>query len=59
MKIKYQKLNNYNYKTVLDIKHRLFPESNSDEDYVKYLKNENISNYYLIEFEDVPCATIG
>lgn len=37
----------------------LFPESNSDEDYVQYFNNEIKSNYYLVLKDGEPCATIG
>ena len=33
--LEYQQLSEENYNEVLRIKHELFPESNSDEDYVK------------------------
>ena len=55
----YQKLNKNNYKKLLKIKHQLFPESNSDEDYIKYFNNVIKSNYYLIFKDNKPCATIG
>lgn len=55
----YQKLNKANYDEVLKIKHRLFPESNSDDDYIKYFNGEVKSNYYLVLKEDQPCAIIG
>ena len=53
------KLNKENFEKVLAIKHFAFPESNSDDDYVKYFVNKVKSNYYLIEFDGNPCATIG
>ena len=55
----YQKLTKKNYQDVLKIKHLLFPESNSDEDYIKYFKKEINCNYYLVLKENLPCATIG
>ena len=55
----YQKLNKSNYNEILKIKHQLFPESNSDDDYIKYFNNEVKSNYYLVLKDDKPCATIG
>ena len=58
-KLKYQKLNKENFSIVLDIKHKLFPESVSDEDYEKYFNNQIKSNYYLITIDNLPCATIG
>ena len=57
--LEYQKLSKQNYLEVLKIKHLLFPESNSDEDYDKYLSGENKSNYYLVLKDGTPCATIG
>ena len=57
--LEYRKLDKDNYPYVLDIKHKLFPESNSDEDYTKYFNNEVKSNYYLILKDNSPCATIG
>lgn len=58
-KIIYQKLNKDNYNDVLKIKHELFPESKSDEDYQKYFNNEVKSNYYLLLIDNKPCGTIG
>lgn len=55
----YQKLNKENYNEVLKIKHQLFPESNSDEDYTNYFNNQIKSNYYLVLKNNSPCATIG
>lgn len=57
--LEYQKLSKQNYLEVLKIKHLLFPESNSDEDYDKYFRGENKSNYYLVLKDGTPCATIG
>ena len=57
--LEYKKLDKSNYQQVLMIKHMLFPESNSDEDYTKYFNNEVKSNYYLILKDNIPCATIG
>lgn len=57
--VTFQKLNKENYEEILKIKHLLFPESNSDEDYLKYFNNEVKSNYYLILNDNIPCATIG
>ena len=55
----FEKLTEKNYQDVLDIKHKLFPESNSDEDYVAYFNKQIKSNYYLILKDERPCATIG
>jgi GNAT superfamily N-acetyltransferase len=55
----YKKLNKDNYSDVLKIKHQLFPESKSDEDYIKYFSNDVKSNYYLVLKDGAPCATIG
>lgn len=55
----YQKLTKENYEEVLKIKHMLFPESNSDEDYVQYFNNEIKANYYLVLKDGESCATIG
>ena len=57
--IKFIKLNKDNFEKVLNIKHFAFPESNSDNDYTKYFANEVKANYYLIELNGKPCATIG
>ncbi|MBQ4557855.1 MAG: GNAT family N-acetyltransferase [Clostridia bacterium] len=57
--IVYQKLSKDNYKDVLNIKHQLFPESNSDDDYEEYFNDVTKSNYYLILKDDCECATIG
>lgn len=57
--LEFVKLNKDNFEKVLTIKHLAFPESNSDDDYVKYFANEVKANYYLIEFNGDPCATIG
>lgn len=57
--IRYQRLNKNNYQQVLQIKHELFPESNSDEDYEKYFNSQIKSNYYLILKDREPCGTIG
>ncbi len=57
--LKYEKLNENNFKNVVEIKHCLFPESNSDEDYEKYFSGKVKSNYYLIKLNEAPCATIG
>ena len=59
MDLEYQKLTKENYFKVLEIKHKLFPESSSDEDYENYFNNVTKSNYYLILLNNVPCATIG
>lgn len=59
MNINFLKLKKENYDGVLNIKHTLFPESNSDEDYEKYFNKEIKSNYYLITSNGAPCATIG
>lgn len=55
----FEKLTKQNYDDVIKIKHKLFPESNSDEDYKSYFNNETPSNYYLILQNNKPCATIG
>lgn len=55
----YKVLNKQNLEKVLDIKHFLFPESNSDEDYDNYFNNKTKSNYYLIFENETPCAIIG
>lgn len=57
--LKYVKLSKSNYNEILKIKHKLFPESISDEDYIKYFNNDIKSNYYLILYNNKPCATIG
>lgn len=57
--LKYCTLNKQNFKEVLKIKHKLFPESKSDEDYAKYFNNKIKSNYYLVLKNNKPCATIG
>ncbi|MBQ9795848.1 MAG: GNAT family N-acetyltransferase [Clostridia bacterium] len=57
--LKFLKLNKDNFEKALSIKHFAFPESNSDDDYIKYFKNEVKANYYLIEYNGHPCATIG
>lgn len=57
--ITFQKLTKDNFKDAIKIKHLLFPESNSDEDYDKYFDDEVKANYYLIFFNNCPCATIG
>lgn len=57
--LKFIKLYKDNYEKVLSIKHFAFPESNSDEDYLKYFNNEVKANYYLLEMDGNPCATIG
>ena len=57
--LEYQILDKENYKYVLDIKHRLFPESKSDEDYEKYFRGEIKSNYYLVLKDGQACGTIG
>ena len=55
----FQKLTKENYQDVLNIKHHLFPESNSDDDYVYYFDGKVKSNYYLVLKDEAPCATIG
>ena len=59
MEIEFQKLTKNNFEQVLAIKHLLFPESNSDEDYAKYFSGEAKANYYLVLVDKQPCATIG
>ena len=58
-KLTFETLNKSNITDVLRIKHNLFPESSSDEDYDKYFNDEVKSNYYLIRLNNIPCATIG
>ena len=53
------KLTKNNYEDVLFIKHKLFPESNSDDDYVKYFNQLVKSNYYLVKINKTIVATIG
>lgn len=48
-----------NYKQVLDIKHVLFPESKSDEDYEKYFSNNSNSEYFLVKENGVSCGITG
>lgn len=59
MQLTYQKLTKDNIIDALKIKHQLFPESNSDEDYNNYFCGKTKSNYYLILEDNNPCATIG
>lgn len=55
----YHKLSQDNYTDMIEIKHKLFPESNSDEDYINYFDNKVKSNYYLVSNKGVPCAIVG
>lgn len=57
--LEYKKLTKDNYDIVLSIKHQLFPESCSDDDYDMYFDGKSKSNYYLILKDSIPCATIG
>lgn len=59
MQLTYQKLTKDNIIDALKIKHQLFPESHSDEDYNNYFCGKTKSNYYLILEDNNPCATIG
>ena len=49
--LKFIQLNKDNSEKVLAIKYFAFPESNSDEDYLKYFNNEVNANYYLLEMD--------
>ena len=57
--LKFEKLTNKNYDTLLKIKHQLFPESNSDEDYDKYFSKSQICDYYLVYYKNTPCSITG
>lgn len=57
--INFKKLTKRNFSEVLKIKHALFPESNSDNDYIEYFQHKRQSNYYLILDNDIPCGIIG
>lgn len=59
MKLEYKKLNKKNIKDCLLIKHILFPESNSDEDYDKYFNKSVLSEYFVVYLNKEPCAITG
>lgn len=59
MKLRFEKLTRQNLNDCLTIKHLLFPESNSDEDYEKYFSNTAISEYFVVYFNNQPCAITG
>lgn len=57
--LKFEKVTKDNYDKVLEIKHFLFPESKSDEDYEKYFAGLQKAEYYLVYFNNEPCAITG
>lgn len=59
MKIEFEKLDEHNYKTNLEIKNKLFPESNSNEDYVDYFENRKNSEYFVVKADGFYVGIIG
>lgn len=58
-KLSFVKLNKTNYQDCLNIKHQLFPESKSDEDYENYFRKNFHCKYYIVYQDSKPCAIAG
>lgn len=59
MKLDFRKLNFENLEECLKLKHKLFPESDSDEDYQKYLLNKVKSEYFLVYYNNELVSITG
>jgi GNAT superfamily N-acetyltransferase len=57
--LKFEAISKENFDEIVKIKHTLFPESNSDEDYYDFFENRKPCEYFLVYFKNEPCAITG